>query len=278
MLKLIPVYSPTRTEQWDQCQLKSHIQHDLHWVPRQASKALVGALCGQAFAVGMAAFHKGVTVDMLTAQALDHLRRGIDHHVKHGVLFDGPAEAIVDGSGLSEVLGKYSKENPFSAWQILDVETTLEEYGRCRIDIGGVDSDGVLAVADAKYKRNLKPEYESSTIDEYFTSWQFMHYPWAYGAYKGTPCHRMYLCLVVWKPRFYIKLVPHEIHPDTQAIWLASARQKWGRMGRTDTVPEMSTRHRDQFGWCPYYRACFQYHLDESLFGNDYVKVPRMEG
>ena len=101
-----------------------------------------------------------------------------------------------------------------------------------------------------------------------------MHYPWAYGEYKQQPCYRMYLCLVVYKPAFSVQLIPHEVHPETQAIWLASARAKWSRMANPDAQLEMSTRHKDHFGLCSFYDMCFSFHLDDGLAAQKYVKVP----
>ena len=274
----IPIFAPTRTESYDQCQLRDHLQNTLMLLPRQAGNALLGQLVGRAFAKGMSSFHTGTAVADCTEQALDLFERSLVHYSQHGVVFDKPVQEMVDDSGLDTVLEKYAAENPFARWRILDVERQLPDHGKCRIDIGGYDEDGLLAVGEAKYKRYLKADYESSTIAEYLCSWQFMHYPWAYGDYRQENCYRIYLCLVVWKPRFYVKLVPHEVHPETQQIWLESAKAKWARMAQRDhTVPEMSTRHRDQYGWCPYYKACFQYHLDENQFGSDYAVVPRMQ-
>lgn len=275
----LPVFAPTRTDTWDRCQLMDEIANVERWIPRQATKMLVSGLAGRAFAVGTAMIHRGQSVDLAVLAAVNDFRMDLEHHAKHGVLFEADLDAIIDASGIAKALARYQTENPFKAWKVQDVEQRLEAYGRCVIDVGGLDSDGMLAVADVKYKQKLEARYEQATIDEYFTSWQFLHYPWAYGQYKGQPCYRMYLCLVVNSPRFYIKLIPNEVHPETQAIWLASAQSKWQRMASqtSETVPEMATRHKDQFGLCQYYKACFDYHLDPDLMKQDYVQVPRRQ-
>jgi hypothetical protein len=77
----------------------------------------------------------------------------------------------------------------------------------------------------------------------------------------------------VFKPRFYVELIPNEVHPETQQIWLASARRKWERMA-SDAPVEMATRHKDMFGLCSFYNACFKYHLDPQLWQQEYVVVP----
>lgn len=271
---MIPIFSPTRTDTWDRCQLLDEIQNNHHWVPKQATRQLVGALCGRSFALGAAILNQGGSLADAVTKALGSLREDLSHHIAHGVMFEATIEEIITASEVEGSLNKYAKENPFAGWVLNHIEHTLPDHGRCIIDVGGRDTDNELAVADIKYKRSLEARYEHTTIEEYLTSWQFLHYPWAYGEYMGEPCYRMYLCLVVAKPRFHIKLVPHEVHPETQQIWLASARAKWARMAQ-DTLPEMASRHKDQFGLCPYYRACFDYHLDEGLMRLDYTQVPR---
>lgn len=273
----LPVFSPSRTDAFDRCPLLSYMESVERWVPRQASKKLVGGAAGQAFAVGTAVLHKGLLLEQAQNEALLAFKETLLHYVQHGVTFEASIDEIVQASGVAVSLVNYAKANPFKGWTIIDVEQELPQHGPCRIDVGGYDSDNILAVADVKYKQNLDARYEQNTIDEYLTSWQFLHYPWAYGEYKSEPCYRMYLCLVINKPRFSVRLIPNEVHPETQQIWLQSARAKWNRMSDKDAPLEMSTRHKDQFGLCSFYRACFDYHLDEGLMGVDYVKVPRLQ-
>jgi hypothetical protein len=242
-------------------------------VPRQATKKLVGGLAGRAFALGVSIIHTGGDPKEAGVKAAESFNVDLTHYAKYGVSFEGSIDEIVNASGIAECIPRYAAAKPFASWDIQDVERQLPDHGRCIIDLGGLDADKVLAVADVKYKQNLDARYKQSTVDEYMTSWQFLHYPWAYGEYKDTPCYRMYLCLVVYKPRFYVELIPNEVHPETQQIWLASARAKWARMD-TDAVPEMATRHKDMFGLCGMYSACFKYHLDPSLWQQEYVVVP----
>jgi hypothetical protein len=269
----LKVFPPTRTDTYDRCQLLDHLENRDRWVPRQATKKLVGGLAGRAFALGVSIIHTGGDPKDAGVQAATSFEADMVHYATHGVSFEGSIPEIVEASGIMVSLPKYAAANPFRDWKVQDVERQLPEHGRCIIDLGGLDADDLLAVADVKYKQNLDARYERSTIDEYMTSWQFLHYPWAYGEYKGTPCYRMYLCLVVNKPKFSVRLIPNEVHPETQAIWLASARAKWARMAQ-DGLPEMASRHKDMFGLCSFYNACFKYHLDEGLMAQEYVKVP----
>lgn len=273
-MEKLPIYPPTRTDTWDRCAILDYLENVLRLYPKQATKKLVGGLAGRAFALGTSVIHKGGLAKDAVDQAIALFDADLRHCAEYGVLFEGSIEEIVEASGIASTLPQYALTAPFSGWAIQDVEQRLPDHGRCIIDLGGLDQDGVLAVADVKYKQNLEARYEASTIEEYHTSWQFLHYPWAYGEYKGQPCYRMYLCLVIAKPKFKVKLVPWEVHPETQQIWLASARAKWHRMANPDTPLEMATRHRDGFGMCHYYDACFRYHLDESLMLHDYVHVP----
>lgn len=271
----LPIFPPTRTDTWDRCALLDYIENNQRWTPKQATRKLVGGLAGRAFAIGTALIHQEKPIEQAVEKAISSFHADLTHHAKYGVSFEGGIDEIVEASGIAVTLPKYATANPFKGWDIQNVETRLPEHGRCVIDLGGIDTDGILSVADVKYKQNLEVRYESSTIDEYLTSWQFLHYPWAYGEFKQKPCYRMYLCLVVNKPRFYVKLIPHEVHPETQQMWLTSAKAKWARMADEGAQLEMATRHKDMFGLCPFYRACFDYHLDEGLMAQDYIQVPR---
>lgn len=270
----LPIYSPTRTDTYDRCALLSYIENDQRWVPKQASKKLIGGAAGTAFHLAASILHKGGTVADAVAYGVAEFHAELGHYASYGVTFDASIEEIVNASGIATTLPKYAAADPFKGWTIQDIEQQLPDHGRCVIDLGGLDSDNILSVADVKYKQNLDARYEQSTIDEYITSWQFLHYPWAYGGYKGQPCYRMYLCLVVNKPKFSVRLIPHEVHPDTQAIWLASAQAKWKRMADPTAQLEMATRHKDSFGLCSFYDACFTFHLDEGLMAQKYVQVP----
>ena len=271
----LPIFSPTRTDSYDRCSLMSYLENDQHWVPKQASKKLVGGAAGTAFHLAASMLHKGDTVESAVKFGVAEFHAELTHYAAHGVAFDHSIEEIVDASGIASTLPKYALEQPFRGWTILNIEQMLPKGGRCIIDLGGRDSDNVLSVADVKYKQNLDARYEGSTIDEYLTSWQFLHYPWAYSEFMGEKCYRMYLCLVVYKPKFSVKLIPHEVHPDTQQMWLVSARAKWQRMANPDTQLEMATQHKSQFGLCSFYDACFSFHLDEGLMQSKYVQVPR---
>lgn len=270
----LPIYSPTRTDTWDRCAILSYFEHDLRLVAKQADKKLVGGLAGKAFHTGAAVIHKGGTASEAVEQATTQFRTDMQYYASHGVTFEGEVEQIIEASGIAITLPKYAIANPFLGWSQLDIEYSLPNHGNSIIDIGGLDLDNVLSVADVKYKQNLDPRYEYSTIAEYQTSWQFMHYPWAYGDHKGMTCHRMYLCLVVYKPKFSVRLICTEVHPETQQIWLESAKAKWKRMANPDTQLEMASRHKDMYGLCSFYRACFDYHLDLDLIKQDYVLVP----
>jgi hypothetical protein len=271
----LSIYSPTRTDTWDRCALLSYLENDQHYVPKEASKKLVGGVAGTAFHLAASMLHKGSSVEEAVKFGIAEFHAELTHYATHGVAFAASIEEIVGASGIAITLPQYALADPFKGWTIQDIEQQLPKGGNCIIDLGGLDLDGVLSVADVKYKQNLDPRYLQSTIDEYTTSWQFLHYPWAYGEQKGNTCYRMYLCLVTYKPKFSVRLICHEVHPETQQIWLASARAKWARMADPDAQLEMASRHKDSFGICSFYKACFDYHLDEGLMQRDYVIVPR---
>ena len=45
----LPIFPPTRTDAYDRCMLMDYLENTMHWVPKQASKKLVGGLAGRAF-------------------------------------------------------------------------------------------------------------------------------------------------------------------------------------------------------------------------------------
>ena len=283
------VYSPSRTKSWDFCSIKSQFENVDGYMPRVAGRNTISMWAGRAFAAATALIHTEYPAEHGTPEsAMAQLERqasalGINefiaelkHYQAQGIeIHEGVLETI--SAELGRSIPKYIKEYPFTGWTIQDIELELPQHGRARIDVGGLDVHDILSVADIKYKRSLDARYFNSTVDDYRTDWQFLHYPWAYGEHRGETCSRMYLCLVVAAP-FSIRLLPFEVHPETQKAWLESAKVKWGditdeKEGRRPLT--MATTHRDQYGPCVFRRACFDFHFDPILMERDYVRVTR---
>jgi hypothetical protein len=123
-------------------------------------------------------------------------------------------------------------------------------------------------------------QYRQKTIQEYANSHQMLHYGWAGKESYGEPIHTYYIGLAVLEPRWAFDLLPYPIHPEALEVWLGSARRVWGDMEaeeRGERVPWLSANHSDNFGQCPYYKACFVHHYDPPLMAQDYLYVERVK-
>ena len=279
------IYSPSRTEAYDFCSMRGVIAYRDGWTPREADNSLLGRLVGGAFAKGTEAIHKGMAIDEAKALGLAYWHKSIQHYVNHGVSFPDVTKTTEQ---LGKSFEKYAAQNPFVQWQTKGVEFALPEYGNCRLDYLGIDPEGYWAIADLKYKRQLKLDYLNKSINDYRDSWQFQHYPWAYNDWVKQsgpandyfkPIQRIYLVLVIADP-FKILSFPFFIKDKLQARWLQSAQQKWAditALQKGDRQPTLSASHRDAFGDCPFKKACLEMDLDESLMQFEYVRVPKME-
>lgn len=277
------IFSPSRTEAYDFCSMRGVIAYKEGWTPREADNSLVGRLVGGAFAKGTELIHKGTDTDAAIVAGLQYWDRSVEHYVKYGVSFPDLTKTRTQ---LGTAFGKYAEQTPFKQWQCKGVELPLVEYGNCRLDYLGIDPEGYWAIADLKYKRQLKLDYLNKTINDYRDSWQFQHYPWAYNDYidKLKPeglerIQRMYLVLVIADP-FKILTYPFFIKDKLQIRWLQSAQQKWAdidALQKGDRQPTLATSHRDPFGDCPFKRACLEMDLDPALMQFEYVQVPKME-
>lgn len=277
------IFSPSRTEAYDFCSMRGVIAYKDGWTPREADNSLIGRLVGGAFAKGTELIHKGDSVDLATIAGLQYWDRSIDHYVKYGVTFP---ELTKTRTQLGTAFSKYADQTPFKQWQCKGVEFPLVAYGNARLDYLGIDPEGYWAIADLKYKRQLKLDYLSKTINDYRDSWQFQHYPWAYNDYVAIakpeglqPIQRIYLVLVIADP-FKVLTYPFFIKDKLQTRWLQSAQQKWADIAalqKGDRQPTLAASHRDAFGECPFKAACLEMDLDPALMQFKYVQVPKME-
>lgn len=275
------VYSPSKTEAYDFCSLKGKIMYKDKWVPKEADNGTVGKIVGAAFARGTYDIHLGQGTGLEPAYRL--FDRTTEHYVKYGVSFNTDLAAVRENLG--KALVKYHAQNPFKSWQIKGAELELRDYGKCRLDVLGIDPNGIWSIADIKYKRQLKLDYLNKTVNEYRDSWQFQHYPWAYNDYINKqhvlgfePCQQMVLVLVIAEP---FKVLPFTfmVKDKLQARWITSAQQKWADISAIESgerEPIMATTHRDQYGDCPMKRACLDLDLDPALMAFEYVQVPRL--
>ncbi len=279
------IYSPSRTEAFDFCSMKGKLQYVDHWEPKEAGNGTVGKLVGAAFARGSQDCHNDIGNGVLPALSL--FDRTVAHYVKYGVSFSMDMGAV--RNQLEKSLVTYHSLTPFAGWNIIATELELKNYGRCRLDILGIDPSGCWSIVDIKYKRSLNLDYLNKTVNEYKDSWQFQHYPWAYNQYLWDSqaindpnawkyAHQMCLMLVVAKP-FNVYYYPFAINELYQKIWLKSAHQKWADLQAIESgerQPTVSTVHRGSYGQCEYTKACLEQQMDPQLMQFNYVQVPRL--
>lgn len=276
------VYSPSKTEAYDTCSMKGDLMYKQNWQRREADNGTIGKIVGSAFAKGTEEIHTGRGPGIAEATAL--FDRTVDWYLAHGVSFDNRLSGVRDG--LCESLEKYAKQNPFTKWRIKEVEFELHDYGRCRLDVLGIDPNSNWNIADIKYKRSLNLEYLNKTVTDYLESWQFNHYPWAYNDWLAKnnrpsdhqPVTHMTLVLVIAKP---FKVLPFTVAVNEayQKRWYESAQQKWAdiyAIENGDKKPCLAASHRDAYGYCPMKRACLELGCDPALMQFEYTQVPRL--
>jgi hypothetical protein len=283
-MKELPVFSPTRTAAWDRCSTLSLLQHE-GWEPRVAGPSLLGRIAGSAFNEGSLslcrAWQAGEVgnIELASASAVALLTATAERYCAAGVGIKPDDLDNLKGQ-VTRALERYAEFKPLEGYKILATELTLEDYGSCRIDLV-LERNGEVYVCDVKFKRQLEARYVERTIDDYLQSWQFTHYTWSYRRVVGHTNVEPMLLLVSGAPRFLCRLVPGRVLPEAMVTWEQSAKQHWRDMAAEyagERSVTMSTVHRDQFGPCPFYEACFTHHLDAGLMQSTYAKVPRDNG
>jgi hypothetical protein len=286
--------SPSRQQVYDRCPMLYQLTYVDKWEQREAGNSLSARLRGTAFARGVEVLHnciKAGDTDLLVSKefqqvavdtAVGVFNTQYDYCVEQGVVFrEGTKEACT--SELQRVIPLYALQTPLRThWKVEHVEFTIEDYS-CRPDLAGVTPDGFPFVGDIKYKSSLDSRWENDTIEEYHYSAQFMQYAHAYRQYLGlSDDHTVYsyLFLVVGAP-FRIKSVGWVYGPEVHRTWLISA-QEVSRdivlLHEDEIPPRQAMTHRDKFGWCPMYKACFEYHFDPELMQRDYVQLNLPDG
>ena len=269
------IRSPYRTETFMFCPAKSYLQTVEH-LELVSSRSLIARVVGSALAEGSALIHKwwagqGTSEppnhQCLVAakqRALQYFNLYIAHLGKSGITIE-PSSYSQKPIEIARVLERYSEALPLRGYQILDVERELPNHGRCKIDLGVVTPGGDLAVIDFKYKSNLAQEYRQRTVSRYLRSFQFQMYPWAYSEYSQKPVPLMYLLLVVFRPGFNVSLIPQEVCPEYQQVWLKSAHQVWKDMAEVKAGTRQLTvnpTHEDNYGLCEMAGVCLDNKMD----------------
>jgi hypothetical protein len=172
-------------------------------------------------------------------------------------------------------------------WLIRDVEKPLSEHGDCRPDL--VVHQGEVAFAPLDYKMKEKlwvktgetiESARNRTLIEYEHSWQMLHYVWAVREMYGQ-CDGYYICLGELSPKPHYTVQFFQVSDEVMERWERSALSYWENMDMIDYSPvegpyaAMAANHRNQYGQCEYYWACFEANLDPEKMRYKYVQVER---
>lgn len=286
---IIRPYSPTQTMNWLRCPVLRDLRRN--WEPKVLGNKELAGLLGSGFAAGVAVYNKsmqhGLQLDVKMAVSVgtqyvtDALTRLRMTHV-----IDDRNMPLRDNiiPRLTRMLEAYPDQDPIpSQWVVLDVEGVLPSNSR--IDLGMETNEDNLVVIDYKTKVSLDVRYRNIAITEWRDSWQMHHYAWEYGV--GTPGRwpglhgravtDYYIVLAICEPRPKFELLPFTISPEAHARWEDSAWRVWEQMAKEDAGearPWMTAVHRDQYGPCEFYRACFELAWDPTLMAHEYVSRP----
>jgi hypothetical protein len=281
--------SPSSQKAFDRCRLKGQLEYIEHWEPREASNSLNGRLRGTAFARAAELIHKAIAIDPsvtldpailaeFTDVAVALYERQHAYCINKGITFTdtiGPNTV----KELRRVIPMYAQHTPVRQWQaITHIEEPVPQYS-CRPDLAGRDAIGVPTVADVKYKASLDAYYETQTIEEYHFDPQFMQYNFWLSSLQppATPTYSA-LIMVVGSP-FRIKYVEWLYTPEQIHMWYLSALDLSvviNDIRHHGALPRAATSHRDNFGWCPMKKACFEYYLDPELMRQSYVQLDEL--
>jgi len=284
------IYSPSQTNEFAFCPQARQFYVE-GWQNRIAGKPEIAAWMGVAMGAGLEAYYQGRTKALWVLASAELV--GATSWAQQVATFR-EAGGVVEDSDIASVpgllakaLAKYPKIDPIPPdWEVLATEYTLEHAGKARIDLLVETSAGV-AVVDFKWKKDLyvkagetKDQARGRTLLEYENYWNMLHYMW--GLRADSTWSRVKL-----DPAYYIILgelsPPHvtmqrfEVDPRVLEQWEHTAKLLWMEMvGYEDeTLPRGNTTHRNQYGLCKFYNACFTHFLDRERMKTQYVQIER---
>ena len=284
--------SPSKQKKFDRCRLLGQLQYIDKWEPRIAVRSLPARLRGTAFARGAELIHRALMEESLALlddttfifsvvdESVALFNRQFEYLVAQGIQFIPEVENI-SRTELRRVIPLYAKFTPVRDWKkVTGVEKPIKTYS-CRPDLTGINKDGFDVVGDIKYKTGLEARYVTSTVEEFHWDAQFLQYNHAHrhdlGVSDSTPVYST-LILVVGTS-FKTWQVDWLYTPEQLALWYDSAVDMTRTIQDITTgraLPRAATTHRDNFGWCPMKKACFEYNLDPELMKLDYVQIDKM--
>lgn len=294
------VYSPSQTAEWMRCPMMRALRKE-GWVSKWGAKRDLAATIGQAFAAGVGTYNnyrqstsslppRGVNAERTrlavssveVAQAVMHRR--LEEMERLGfVLTSGDDDEIYMAAmdkRITKAVSEYVINDPMpDDWQIVDVEASLgEPAGNARPDLVIRNSTGLYMV-DYKSKVQLLARYENKTKGDYANSHQMLHYGHFGKLHYNEDLAGYYIGLAIFEPKFRCEWLPYPYNGETLKTWAATTPSAWATMEREDngeSAPWMSNNHSDNFGDCPYKKACFEYHYDPALMVRDYLYIERV--
>ncbi len=293
------VYSPSSTTTWMRCPMMRALSRE-GWQPKMLAKKDWSALLGQGFAAGVGIYNNlrqewerggaqapqrdaATRADLIRAcsdAAVKIVQQKTEDMLAAGLNAGDDDQGYQDKleARIRKALASYITADPIpDSWRIVEAEKDFgEDYGNARADLVARDTNGGLVIVDYKSKLTLAAQYRNKTIQEYANSHQMFHYAWSGEETYSEPISTYYIGLAVLEPRWAFDLIAFPVSPESLGVWLQSARVVWGNIEREEAgqvVPWLSANHSDNFGQCPYYKACFVHHYDPSLMAADYVNV-----
>lgn len=270
------IFSPSAIKVYSECPVKYELKYVDRWLPRQADKPFWGTVAGDGFDIGSSIIIQGGTVADAQVAAHNLMLEKVELFHKAGGQFEAQ-DLVMIRSDVSVALTKFAAANPFERWKEILAQVRLpEQYGKPRLDIVGLDHNGVLSFADIKFKRYLDTQWVQKTVEEYRYDWQFLHYAWAMEKHYGKPVNA-YLCLVRLKTAWQAQLFEFVYDPELiRMTGLSVARWSEEMQRSLERGPALGTSHETKFGPCPYKDACLKYKFDDTLMQEKYIQVERI--
>jgi hypothetical protein len=275
LLYAVRVYSPSQTERHITCPLLRVLER--RWRPRTITPADVAAALGSGVAAAAASYRAGRTSDLVDLACRVATAR-IDELTAAGCELSDQAQASVAAmpARIEKAVRLVTEADPVPPeWRLVAAEMDLgPDMGYMRPDAVMRRADGEPVVLDYKVRTVLEARYRDRVLEEYQRSWQLWSYCWALSGVLGEPVRAYAVVLVVLEPRGFITLLPYRVRDEALQQWERFAAEVWREMDeidRGDRLPRGQTSCRTVYGPCVMTRACWTFHLDESLMRIDYV-------
>ena len=267
------VYSPSSTLTYMRCpQLWAFQQGG--WQSKVIANVDCAAAVGLGIGHGLECQFKGASLDdavvLARALAIGHINDKVD---KGGSI--NPACERAYGlieQRVEKALRRFAKEKPLPEdWSDFRPELVFPDHGNCRVDLLH-NSDLGPCITDFKTKVSAAEYIVDNFMFDAETSWQMYHYVYA-ARQMGIKVESFAICLIVIEP-FHVYLEQWLVDEQYMEIWEDNAKWWWYHMEEVEggMMPPMRVGdHRDKYGLCSMYNACFGY----AEMGVNYMKRER---